>query len=72
MGQASAGQESSDMTQPPSFGERYLFKRNQEAYCGHGDVPSSVDDTGIADETYGLSSLATIEREIKEKMNLKE
>ena len=29
MGKSSAGQESSDLTQPPSFGERYIFKRNE-------------------------------------------
>ena len=47
MGKSSAGQESSDLTQPPSFGERYIFKRNQEDFIyatdGTQDIPSSLD-----------------------------
>ena len=71
-GKQSAGQESSDLSQPPSFGERYLFKRNE----GHGmyaqDIPSSLDNTEAADDTINMSSLATIEREIRDKMAFKE
>jgi len=35
-------------------------------------MPSSLNDTDEADDTCHMSSLATIEREIKDKMQLKE
>ena len=39
-------------------------------YCE--EVPSSLDNNEAIDDTCHMSSLATIEREIKDKMELKE
>ena len=40
----------------------------------HQDIPSSLDNTNAVDDDTcnGMSSLATIEREIRDKMTLKE
>ena len=51
------------MTQPPSFGERYVFNHHR---IGDYQKYSS------AKHPSGESSIATIERELQEKMDFKE
>ena len=58
------GKESSDLTQPPSFGERYVFNHHRIGdYQNYGSA---------AKHPSGESSIATIERELQEKVDFKE
>ena len=51
-----------------------MFKRGNagQGMYANQDIPSSLDNTNAVDDTCNMSSLATIEREIRDKMTLKE